>query len=108
MKNLYSKVSKVNIDLTGHNTKNIETVLSALKVDAVKVDPAETRGDTQTRTAKVIIPAKIPTLTKDLRFETYTKQVNTWSEINKDVPENLKYQDLIKTLKKNKEVKNLP
>ena len=80
-------------NLTEHNTKNIETVGGALKVDAVKVDAMETLGDIQTRTAKVIKPAKIPTWTKGLRLETYTKQVNTWSEIIKDIPENVKYWD---------------
>ena len=85
-------------DLTEHNTKNIEIVVGALKVDAVK-DAAEIHGvrDTQTLTAKVIKLAKIPTWMKALSLETYTKEVNTWGEINKDVPENGKYQDLIES-----------
>ena len=41
-------------------------------------------------------------------METYTKQIGTWSQINMDVSENMKYQDLIESLKTNKEVKNLP
>ena len=95
-------------NLTEHNTKNIETVVGALKFGAVKVDAVETRGDTHTCTTKDIKPAKIPTWTKGLCLETYTKQVNIWSEINKDVPENTKYQDLVESLKTNKEIKNLP
>ena len=33
--------------------------------------------------------------------------MNSWNEINKDVPDNVKYQDLIESLKTNKEIKNL-
>ena len=40
--------------------------------------------------------------------ETYVKQFTTWSEINKDVPENMKYHDLIEELKKNGDIKGLP
>ena len=67
----------------------------------------ETRGDNN-RTAKIIKPAKVPTWTKSLSLETYTKQIETWSQLNKDVPENTKYQDVIESSKTNKEVKNLP
>ena len=34
--------------------------------------------------------------------------MNTWSEINKDVPPIVKYQDIIESLKVNKQIKNLP
>ena len=57
---------------------------------------------------RVVKLAKVPTWTKDLSLKTYTKQVNTWNEINKDVSENIKYQDLIESLNTNKEVKILP
>ena len=36
------------------------------------------------------------------------KQIETWSEIKKNVPENTKYQDLIESLKANKKIKGLP
>ena len=87
---LLEGLKKLMFDLTEHNTKNIETVLSALKVYLVK-DATESFGvrDT-TRTAMVIKPAKIPTWTKTLSLETYTKQVNTWSEINKNISQNVK------------------
>ena len=34
--------------------------------------------------------------------------MNTWIKINKYVPPNVKYQDLIESLKVNKDIKNLP
>ena len=37
---------------------------------------------------------------KDMSLETYDKQLTTQSEINEDVPEHVKYHDLIEELKK--------
>merc|ERR1711873_286626 len=53
-------------------------------------------------------PAKVPTWTKDFTLETYAKQLHTWSDILEDILEYIKYQDLIESLKTNKEVKGLP
>ena len=58
--------------------------------------------------AKLLKPAKAPTWTKDLTLETYTKQLHTWSDILEDIPKYIKYQDLMESLKTNKEVKGLP
>ena len=87
---------------------NIEKVFGVLKEE--KDGSTETCGvgDNNHCMAKVIKPAKVLTWTRNLSLETYVKQIETWSEINKDVPENMKYQDLIKSLKTNKEVKGLP
>ena len=60
------------------------------------------------RVAKITKPAKVPTWTKKISLETYVKQLTTWSEINQDVPENVKYHDLIEELKKNGDIKGLP
>ena len=37
-----------------------------------------------------------------------SQTIATWSEINKYVPENVKYHDLIEDLKKNSDIKGLP
>ena len=60
-----------------------------------------------TRVSKLTKPAKVPSWTKDMSLETYTKQLATWTEINEDVPEYIKYHDLIEELKKNKDIKGL-
>ena len=62
----------------------------------------------EVRTARVTKPAKVPSWTKDISLETYIKQIETWNEVNEDVPTNTKYQDFIESLKTNKEVKGLP
>ena len=46
-------------------------------------------------------PAKVPTWTQDLTLETFSKQLQTWSDILEEIPEQFKYQDLMKSLKAN-------
>ena len=58
--------------------------------------------------AKWMKLVKVPTWTKDLTLETYAKQLHTWLDILEDIPEYVKYQDLMESLKTNKEVKGLP
>ena len=58
--------------------------------------------------AKLMKPAKVPTWMKDLTLETYAKQLHTWSDILEDYPDYVKYQDLVESLKTNKDVKGLP
>ena len=43
-----------------------------------------------------------------MSLETYVKKLATWSEINADVPEHLKYHELIEELKKNDDIRGLP
>ena len=42
-----------------------------------------------------------------MSLETYTKQITTQTGINEDVPEYVKFHDLIEELKKNKDIKGL-
>ena len=35
-------------------------------------------------------PAKVPKWTKDLTLETYTKQINTWSDVLEEIPEHVR------------------
>ena len=42
-----------------------------------------------------------------MSLETYVKQLTTWQQIKKDIPEFAKYHELIEDLMKNKEIKGL-
>ena len=42
-----------------------------------------------------------------MSLETFEKQIQAWSQINEDVPEYSRYQDLVEGLKTNEEVKGL-
>ena len=45
---------------------------------------------------------------RHLSLETYIKQLEMWADINEDIPEYVKYQDIIENLNVNKEIKGLP
>ena len=65
-------------------------------------------GGIRAKTAKLTKPAKVPTWTQDLTPETFAKQIQTMSDILEEIPEYVKYQDLMESLKTNKEIKGLP
>ena len=45
--------------------------------------------------------------TKDLTLETYIKQGQSWTDVLEEIPEHVKFADLIESLKTNKEIKGL-
>ena len=87
--------------IAGQNTDNMMKLVDSLKTK-------EEKTVSEVRTARVTKPAKVPSWTKDLTLETYIKQVETWNDVNEDVPSNTKYQDFVEGLKKNKEIRGLP
>ena len=65
---------------------------------------------TEARVNKVIKmtkPAKVPSWTKDMSLQTYSKQIAIWTGINEYVPDYVKYHDLMEELKKNKDIKGI-
>ena len=65
-------------------------------------------GGVGPKTAKLTMPVKVSTSTKDLTLDTYAKQLQTWSDILEEILEYAKYQDLMESLKTTKEMKGLP
>ena len=58
-----------------------------------KLTPEEsTKQETVSRVVKLV---KVPTLTKEIILESYRKLIDSLDEVNGDVPQNDKYQDLI-------------
>ena len=77
----------------------------ALMMNATKSEATSNPVATEARVNKVTkltIPAKVPSWTKDMSLETYIKQLTMWTAINTEVPEYVKYHDLIEELKRNK------
>ena len=88
--------------IAGQNTDNMTKLVDSLKTKESKDTVSKVR------TARVTKPAKVPSWTKDIALETYIKQVETWNDVNEDLPTNTKYQDFVEGLKTNKEIKGLP
>ena len=70
-------------------------------------ETTSTPKTTAGRVAKLTKLAKVPSWTKDMSLETYSKQIAIWTDINEDVPEYVKYHDLIEDLKRNKDIKGI-
>ena len=96
--------------LINSNKENMTTLVTLFK-DSIKKDGASSISSTVDagvgRVSKLTKPAKVPSWTKDMSLETYTKQITTWTGINEDVPEYMKFHDMIEELKKNKDIKGL-
>merc|ERR1712243_510637 len=61
----------------------------------------------QGRPNKLVKPAKVPSWTKSMKLKAYLKALEVWREMNKDVSEAVRFQDVIESLKINKEIEGL-
>ena len=57
--------------------------------------------------SRVVKPVKVSSWSWEMSLETFVKQLEIWESSNVDVPINTQYQDLVKSLKVNKDVKGL-
>ena len=95
-------------------TENMTTLVTSFKdsftkdeMSSATVGTTGSGHDTARRVAKLTKLAKVPSWSKDISLETYAKQIATWTDLNEDVPEYVKYHDFIEELKKNKDIKGL-
>merc|ERR1712080_252196 len=56
---------------------------------------------------KLVKPAKVPSWCKGMKLQAYKKSIEVWMENNKDMPEAARYQDIIESLKMNKDIEGL-
>ena len=59
------------------------------------------------RPNKLVKPAKVPSWSKGMKLEAYKKSLEVWMEMNKDLSEAVRYQDVIESLKMNKDIEGL-
>ena len=59
------------------------------------------------RPNKLVKPAKVPSWSKDMKLEAYLKALEVWMQMNGDVSEAVRFQDVIESLKNNKEIEGL-
>ena len=59
------------------------------------------------KTTKLVKPAKVLGWTKEMKLDVYLKALEVWMEMNKDVSEGVRFQDVIELLKMNKEIDGL-
>ena len=67
-----------------------------------------TTGTTAGRVTKLTKPIKVRTWSRNMSLHTFIKQVQTWTEINDEIPEFIKFHKFMESLKTNKDIKGLP
>merc|ERR1712240_932067 len=79
-------------------TENMMTLVSSFKY-AFKKEEAPVADAASARATKLTKPAKVPSWIRDLSLKMYIKKLETWNEINADIPDYIKYQDFVENLK---------
>ena len=59
------------------------------------------------RSSKLVKQTKVPSWCKGMKYEAYKKSILVWVENNKDISEAMRYQDVIESLKTNKDIEGL-
>ena len=90
---LITQISGQNVDNMNYYMENMTSLVTSIK-DTFKKDEVQSSAVAPGRTTKLTKPAKAPSWSKDMSLETYTKQ------LTKEVPEYVKFHDVIKELKK--------
>merc|ERR1711867_310119 len=59
------------------------------------------------RPNQLVKPAVVPSWSKGMKLQAYKKSIEVWMEMNKDMSEAARYQDVIESLKMNKDIEGL-
>ena len=112
---LITQILGQNISNMNQYNENITILVQSIKDTFTKKEAGVSTPSVSTpasgvgvKTAKLTKPAKVPLWTKEMSLETFAKQLQTCTDILDDIPEYIKFQDLIEGLKNNKEIKGLP
>ena len=84
-----------------------DSILKNLIETLEKKYSQEDKGTRPPNMARVIKLAKVSTWAKNTSLETFRRQIENWQAISIDVPESTQFQDLVESLKNNKDIKGL-
>ena len=59
------------------------------------------------RPNKLVKQTKVPSWCKGMKYQAYKKSIDVWEENNKDISKAARYQDVIESLKLNKDIEGL-
>ena len=59
------------------------------------------------RPSKLVKPTKVPSWGTGMKYKAYRKSIEVWEQNNQDMPEPARYQEVIESLKQNKNIEGL-
>merc|ERR1711889_37524 len=59
------------------------------------------------RPNKLVKPTKVPSWSTGMKYQAYKKSIEVWEQNNQDMPEPARYQEVIESMKQNKDIEGL-
>merc|ERR1711895_119442 len=103
------KECKEDMDKKLRNTellKGLQEMTAANQKGLQEMTEAIMNGN-RDRPNKLVKPTKVRSWSKGMKLEVYEKSLQVWMEMNSDLSEAVRYQDVIESLKVNKEIEGL-
>ena len=110
--NLWKKFrAKMRSVIKWHNqelekSKQSSDILAGIQSLATAITTAMTAGN-NTGPSKLVKPTKVPSWGTGMKYKAYKKSIEVWEQNNKDMPEPARYQEVIESIKQNKNIEGL-
>merc|ERR1712114_119975 len=87
-------------------TKQTSDLLAGIKSITDVIRPVMTTGN-NVGPSKLVKPTKVPSWGTGMKYKAYKKSIEVWEQNNKDMPEPARYQEVIESIKQNKNIEDL-
>ena len=87
-------------------SKQSSDILAGIQSLADAITTAMTAGN-NTGPSKLVKPTKVPSWGTGMKYKAYKKSIEVWEQNNKDMPEPARYQEVIESIKQNKNIEDL-
>ena len=87
-------------------TKQTSDLLAGIKSITDVITTVITTGN-NVGTSKLIKPTKVPSWGTGMEYKAYKKSIEVWDQNNKDMPQPARYQEVIESIKQNKDIEDL-
>ena len=87
-------------------SKQNNDILAGIQSLADAITTAMTTGN-NTGPSKLVKPTKVPSWGTGMKYKAYKKSIEVWEQNNKDMPEPARYQEVIESIKQNKNIEDL-
>ena len=87
-------------------SKQTNDILAGIQSLTDAITAVMTTGN-NTGPSKLVKPTKVPSWGTGMKYKAYKKSIEVWEQNNKDMPEPARYQEVIESIKQNKNIEDL-